>query len=153
VGDTTGCHDALCGCSTRRANEVRDGDGAAQSTSPAARELFLLALAKHGLGPRDLGPTVSFFKGASVAEDGGLVVQPGSGAGAHVTLRAEQPLIVALVNVPHVLDPRETYTVTPLRVTGWRAAPTAPGDQLWTSSPEAERAFLNTADHIEAQLP
>ena len=60
------------------------------------------------------------------------------------------PLIIAIANVPHVLDPRDEYAVTRLRVTAWRDRPTAPGDALWASSPERERAFLNAADYLEA---
>jgi urea carboxylase-associated protein 1 len=37
-----------------------------------------------------------------------------------VVLRAEMDVIVAIANVPHVLDPRPDYTVTPLRLTAWR---------------------------------
>ena len=52
---------------------------------------------------------------------------------------------MTLVNVPHPLDQRPTYTVTPLRVTAWRGTPpsrsTTPSG---TATPEAERAYLNT---------
>jgi len=51
------------------------------------------------------------------------------------------------VNSPHPLDPREAYTCTPLRVTAWAGEPTSPDDPLWTSTPERERAFLNTQHH------
>src|SRR3954471_17890622 len=56
TADTSGHHDALCGSSTRAANEARYGDGTAQGPSPSARELLVLALAKQGLERRDLPP-------------------------------------------------------------------------------------------------
>ena len=63
VGDDSGQHDALCGTSTAAANQAKYGDSAPQGPSPSGRELFTLAAAKHGLAPRDLPPSVSFFKG------------------------------------------------------------------------------------------
>ena len=65
VGDDSGRHDALCGTSTAAANQAKYGDSAPQGPSPSGRELFTLAAAKHGLAPRDLPPSVSFFKGVA----------------------------------------------------------------------------------------
>ena len=66
VSDSSGCHDALCGTTTAMANIERYGSGSHESRSPAGRELFVLAAAKHGLEPRDLPPSISFFKGVRV---------------------------------------------------------------------------------------
>src|SRR3954454_11321615 len=63
VADSSGRHDALCGTTALPANAARYGDGSPQSPSPAGRELQLLAAAKHGLGPRDIPPSLSFFQG------------------------------------------------------------------------------------------
>ena len=147
VTDTSGSHDALCGASTRPLNERRYGDGAVSGPSPNARDQFVVALAKHGLTRRDVAPNVNLFKGARVAEGGALHFQPGAGAGGVVELRAEMRLIVTVVDSPHPLDPRSGYTCTPIRLTAWSGAPTAPDDPLWTSTPERERAFLNTQQY------
>jgi len=151
VADESLRHDALCGTSSRAANAARYGDGAPQGPSPAGRELLLLGALKHGLGPRDVPPTLSFFQGVRVAADGTLAWQGSAGPDRAVTLRAELPLIVLLANVPHPLDPREAYTCTSLEVLAWRGAPTAPGDPLWAATPEGERAYLNTADYATAR--
>jgi len=151
VADTSGAHDAICGTSTRARNEQRYGDGSPQGPSPAGRELLLLAAAKHGLGPRDIAPVMSFFKGARVAPDGALHPASDTPAGAFVELRAELPLIVLIANVPHPLDPREDYVCTTLVVLAWKGAPTRADDPLWSSTPEIERAFLNTADYADAR--
>jgi urea carboxylase-associated protein 2 len=151
AGDDSGRHDALCGTSSRAANEARYGDGEAQGPSPAGRELLLLAALKHGLGPRDVPPSVSFFQGVRVDDGGALTFTGSAGAGRTVTLRAELPLVVLIANVPHPLDPRDGYTCTPLEVLAWRGEPTAPGDPLWDATPESERAFLNTADYATAR--
>jgi urea carboxylase-associated protein 2 len=151
VADTSGAHDALCGTSTRLRNEQRYGDGAPHGSSPAGRELIKLAAAKHGLGPRDVAPSVSFFKGVEVEHDGRLTFTGGAGAGAFVELKAELPLIAVVANVPHPLDPRPEYTCSTLEVLAWRGVPTSSLDALWSSTPELERAFLNTADYADAR--
>jgi urea carboxylase-associated protein 2 len=151
VADGSGHHDALCGTTTRAANGARYGDGSPEGPSPAGRELFLLGAAKQGLGPRDIPPSLSFFQGVRVDVDGGLNFIGSPGPGAMVELRAELPLVVLLANVPHPLDPRPAYTSTALEVLAWRGEPTRPLEGLWSSTPEMERAFLNTADYRDAR--
>ena len=151
VEDTSGHHDALFGTTTRARNEARYGDGSAQGPSPAGRELLALAAAKHGLGRRDVGPTVSFFQGVTVTADGAPRPTGSAGPGAHVTLRAEVPLLVLVANTAHPLDPRPAFTCSPLEVLAWRGEPTRPDDPLWSAAPEGRRAFENTAEHLTAQ--
>ncbi|WP_155057555.1 urea amidolyase associated protein UAAP1 [Streptomyces blattellae] len=151
VADTSERHDALCGTSTLVRNTERYGDGAPQSGSPAGRELFKLAAAKNGLEPRDLPPSLSFFQGVEVREDGALDFTGSAGPGGSVTLRAEQDLTVLIANVPHPVDPRDDYVSTPLEVLAWHAEPTKAGDPLWDTSPEGRRAFLNTAGFLAAR--
>jgi urea carboxylase-associated protein 2 len=149
--EANGMHDALCGTSTKTANDARYGDGSVHGASPAGRELLLLAAAKHGLGPRDIPPSVSFFKGVRVSELGELLFVGAPDPGSYVELRAELPVAVLIANVPHPLDPRDEYTCTNLEVLAWRGAPTSESDSLWTFTPELERAFLNTADYARAR--
>ncbi|MEA2171773.1 MAG: uncharacterized protein QOF76_5073 [Solirubrobacteraceae bacterium] len=126
VADESGGHDALCG---------------------ATRELFIVAAAKHGLEPRDIPPSVSFFGGVKVEADGSLLFT-GARPGA-VELRAELPLIVLLANDAHPLDPDPVGGL--LEVSAWRGSATGPDDPLWSSTPELERAFANTVDYWEAR--
>jgi urea carboxylase-associated protein 2 len=151
LSDTGAGHDALAGASTLAANTARYGAGAAHSPTPATRELFKLAAAKHDLGPRDLGPSVSFFKSVRVGTDGSLAFTPAAIPGGYVELRAELALIVLVANAPHRLDPRPEYTCSPLQVLAWRGSPTQPDDPLWTHTPELERALLNTHDYVTAR--
>lgn len=154
VADTSGAHDAFCGTSTAARNTARYGDGQPQGASPAGRELFTLAAAKHGLQPRDLPPNVSFFKGVRVEPSTGALVYQGAceqPVGAHVRLRAELPLTVLVANVPHPLDPRPEYTCTTLEVLAWTGSPTPASDPLWSRIPEAERAYLNAAAYRAAR--
>ena len=151
VADTSGRHDAFCGTSSDAWIRAKHGDPAPEGPTPSGRSLFTLAAAKHGLGPRDLPPSVSFFQGVRVAEDGGFRWLGSAGPGASVDLLAELPLVVLVANVPHPLDPREEYVVGPLRVHAWREAPTSPADERFSASPERRRAYLNTLDHLEAR--
>ncbi|OJU83338.1 MAG: urea carboxylase [Solirubrobacterales bacterium 70-9] len=151
VADSSGRHDALCGTTSLAGNRERYGDGSPQGPSPAGRELQLLAALKHGLGPRDIPPGVSFFQGVRVDAEGALRFEGSAGAGTAVELRTEMPAIAILANVPHPLDPRVDYTATTLEVLAWRGDPTGPEDALWSSSPELERAFLNTKDYCDAR--
>jgi uncharacterized protein len=151
VSDDSGRHDALCGTSSAAANAAKYGDSAPQGPSPSGRELLVLAAAKHGLAPRDLPPSVSFFKGVRAEADGSLTWTGSAGPGKAVELLAELPLIVLIANVPHPVDPRPRYVTGPLRVHAWRCAPTAPGDPLWDATPEARRAYLNTAGYCAAR--
>jgi len=142
--------DTFCGTSTLRRNTERYGDGSPHGPSPAGRELLTIAAAKHGLTRRDLPPGISFFQGVRVGDDGTFTWLGSAGAGATVELRAEMPVTMLLANVPHPLDPRDAYTCTPVGIRAWTGPPTAPTDQLWSRSPEGERAFLNTADYLTA---
>jgi uncharacterized protein len=148
-----GHHDALCGTSTTAANDAKYGHGgsAPHGGTPSGRALFTLAAAKHGLGPRDLPPSISFFQGVRVADDGSTSFTGGAGPGTSVELLAELPVVILVANVPHPADPRPEYVCGPLRVHAWRDAPTAPGDPQWDSTPEAHRAYLNTADYVTAR--
>lgn len=151
VADDSGQHDALCGTSTAPANRARYGGSAPQGPSPSGRELFTLAAAKHGLAPRDLPPSVSFFQGVRVGPDGELAFAGSAGPGKSVELLAELPLIILIANVPHPVDPRPAYTCGPLRVHAWKSRPTGPADQRWSATPEAQRYYLNTADYAAAR--
>jgi hypothetical protein len=122
VGDTSGHHDALCGMT---------GAGRAQ---------MLLGVHKHGMDARDVGPSVSFFKGVRVADDGGLTFTGSAGDGTTVDLLIHLPVVVVLVNAPHPLDP--SPAIADLDVVAWRADSelTAPV----TDEPEYLRALFNT---------
>jgi urea carboxylase-associated protein 2 len=150
--DSSGCHDSICGTTTRAANEARYGSGSPEGPSPAGRELFVLAAAKYGLTPRDLPPSMSFFKGVRVEpSDGALTWVGGCGHPSALELRAELPLLLLVANTAHPLDPRPVWTTTALEILAWSGEPTGPDDPLWTSTPERTRAFLATAEDLVAR--
>jgi uncharacterized protein len=142
--DTAGGHDAICGAS----NACRYGEGLDYAAQPSARERFVVALAKHGLGRKDVHPCINWFKPVSIGEDGSTRLGVGPfAAGRHLTLRAEMDVILVLANCPHVLD-RRAYTVTPVRATAWRGPVTAENDPIRNATPEGLRAFQNLEDDL-----
>lgn len=122
VADTSRHHDTLCGMTV------------------AGQAQMLLGVHKHGLDIRDVAPSVSFFKGARVQADGGLVYTGTAGPGGSVDLLIHLPVVVVLVNGDHPLDPDPAGT--DLDVLAWRA-----DDELSTPAndePEYLRALFNT---------
>jgi urea carboxylase-associated protein 2 len=147
--DGAGTHDAFCGASNEAGNARQYGDGKNYGAHPNARDRFMLAVAKYGLGRKDVHPCINWFKGVRIEEDGATTPQIGPfAAGRQVVLRAEMELIVVLANCPHVLDARAEYSVTPLRATAWRGAITPESDPIRNATPEGHRAFLNVEDYF-----
>lgn len=137
-------HDVFCGASNEKTNARKYGEGANSGPCPNARDRFLLAAAKWGLGKRDVHPCVNFFKPVRVAEDGATKLDVGPFApGREIVLRAEMNVVVMIANCPHVLDPRAAYTVTPLRVSAWRGDATGERDPIRMATPEGLRAYEN----------
>ena len=149
IRDTCGTHDTFSGPSTEWNNRRKYGDGENYSPHPSARDRFLLSLLKFGLGKKDIPASLNFFKGVKIAEDGGMTfVNKASKAGDYAELRAEMNVLVTIANCPHVLDPRTTYSATPLRVMAYRGPLTMPDDAIRNATPEAQRAFENVDDYF-----
>ncbi|MCD2146628.1 urea amidolyase associated protein UAAP1 [Gordonia paraffinivorans] len=148
VADDSGRHDALCGTTTLAGNTAKYGDGQVHSSSPAGREMFVLAAAKHGLTPADVPPSVSFFHGVRVDEDGSLRSTGSAGPGKSVDLILHLPCVVAIANTAHPVDPSPTFDTTSVEVLAWRA--TADLDALLAgvadTEPEYQRAVANSDD-------
>lgn len=146
--DTAGTHDAFCGASNASTNAAKYGEGDNWGPHPNARDRFVLAAAKFGLGRKDIHPCVNWFKGVTIQADGATRLVSARNPGQSVTLRAEMDVIVILTNCPHVLDPRPDYTVTPVRALAWRGPPTPADDPIRNATPEGLRAFLNVEEDL-----
>jgi urea carboxylase-associated protein 2 len=147
--DTSGRHDAFCGATNEKNNIAKFGVGGNYSPCPNAHDRFLLALIKFGLGKKDIPPCINLFKSVRIEEDGGIkfIENPGK-PGEFVELRAEMNILVVAANTPHILDPRTTYTCTPVRFTAWRGAVAGDNDPIRNASPESLRAFQNVEDYF-----
>ena len=148
VEDTCAAHDSFTGTSNRLDNQRRYGDGSVHGPTPAGRDRFVVALAKHGLSERDIAPNVNLFTSVRNGPDGAVTLRRASHPGAHVVLRAELDLLVTVVAVPHRLDPRPDYAAGPVRITAWRGEPAGPDDPARLASPEAICAFENTGEDL-----
>ncbi|MFH5211859.1 urea amidolyase associated protein UAAP1 [Antrihabitans sp. NCIMB 15449] len=155
VADSSQHHDALCGTTTLAGNIEKYGSGAVESGAPAGRELLTLAALKNGLRPRDVAPNLSFFHGIRVDADGGLRSIGSAGAGAAVELLLHLPLIVAIANTAHPLDPATEFATTALEVLAWEAESDLReiGSTLDDRDPEYQRAHANTEDAWNALHP
>jgi urea carboxylase-associated protein 2 len=151
VEDGSGHHDTMYGASSQARNEERYGDGSPEGRSPAGRELFVVGASKHGLGRRDVPPSISFFQGVRIDEAGHPHWRGSAGPGTTITLRTEMSVIVLIANAAHPLDPRPDYTSSPLEIVAWRDQATTPADPLWSAAPEGRRAFENTADYLKGR--
>ena len=146
--DSAGTHDAFCGASNAAANAARYGEGDNWGPHPNARDRFVLAAGKFGLGRKDIHPCINWFKGVTILPDGATRLVSAGRPGQSVTFRAEMDVIVMLANCPHVLDARPDYTVTPVRALSWRGPVTPSDDPIRNATPEGLRAFLNVEEDL-----
>jgi urea carboxylase-associated protein 2 len=142
--DTSFAHDALCGGSTPASNRQKYGKEFLRNT----RQNFTLAAAKHGLSRSDVPPCVTFFAPVTVGESGALRWDEGERKPEDfVDLRAEMPLIAALSNCPHPLDPAPHYAPGPIEIAVFRLE-AADGEFQRYATAEAKRAFDNTHAYL-----
>jgi urea carboxylase-associated protein 2 len=147
--DEAGTHDAFCGTSNAATNKAKYGEGRNSGAYPNGRDRLLLGSAKYGLQRRDVHPCINFFKGTRIEKDGTIIPLTGPFVGGReLLLRAEMDVIVVVANCPHVLDPRDDWAVTPLRVSAWRGAVTSENDHIRNATPEGLRAFQNVEDYF-----
>ncbi|HWH09707.1 MAG TPA: urea amidolyase associated protein UAAP1 [Solirubrobacteraceae bacterium] len=147
--DTCGWHDTITGHAT--AAVVADRWGAVSyherrnEWRRSAREAFLVELAKHGLGRRDLVANANFFSKVTVADDGELTYVRGhSVSGARVTVRFELDTLVVLSSVPHPLDPAPEWSPRAVRLVVAAVPPAPADDPVRRACPENERGFEAT---------
>jgi urea carboxylase-associated protein 2 len=146
VEDTCCAHDTIIGGSTPASNLKKYGDAAERNT----RDNMWLAAAKHGLGPRDVAPVISFFAPVSFVDHKPVwregIVQPGD----FVDLRAELDLIVAVSNCPHPLAPDTRFAPGPVEAIVFQLPAPAADDLCRTATSEAARGFENNAIWLQA---
>jgi uncharacterized protein len=144
--DTVGWHDPIGG--TLSAAQVAGQYGVKSyqkhrnEWTQSAREGLLLELAKYGLGPRDLTPTLNLFSKVEVDAAGAMRYVPGnSKAGDVVELRAEMKVLIMLSANHHAMETGNIYAPKPVRLTVLRVPPAGPADACRVSRPENGRGF------------
>jgi len=155
VADTSARHDALTGATTLAGNTAKYGAGTVHSGSPAARELLTLGALKNGLGPRDVAPSLSFFKGITVDPAGSIAFSGSAGPGAVVELLLHMDAVLVLANTAHPLDPRTDFAGTPVDIVAWHApqdlAALEAGSLAGPLAPEHIQALRNTDHDLAAR--
>lgn len=133
--DSSGAHDALTGGS----GPTTEGTPRQRNT----RDNMILAAAKLGLGRRDLPMLLTFFAPVRVDAAGRFFWNATLLSGTDwVDLRAEMPLLLALSNTRHPLDPSQGE-VPPVTLTLHATRPVPEDDLCRTASAEAIRGFHN----------
>jgi uncharacterized protein len=120
VDDTCGRHDTVGGACSAESNTCRFGHHTRYMHN--CRDNFLVGLARHGMGKRDLVPNINFFMNVPVTADGRLDIVDGiSQPGDHIDLVAEMDVLVVISNCPQLNNPCNGWNPTPIqiRVTGF----------------------------------
>jgi urea carboxylase-associated protein 2 len=155
VADTSSRHDALTGATSLAGNTAKYGAGTVHSASPAARELLTLGALKNGLEPRDVAPSLAFFKGIAVDPAGSITFTGSAGPGAAVELLLQMDAVLVLANTAHPLDPRPDFTGTTVDILAWHAPldlkELEAGHLIGSLAPEHLQALRNTEHDLTAR--
>jgi urea carboxylase-associated protein 1 len=118
IADSCGRHDTVGGACSAESNTCRFGHHTRSMHN--CRDNFLVGLARHGLGKRDLVPNINFFMHVPVTPDGRLDIVDGiSRPGDHVDLRACIDVLVVISNCPQLNNPCNGWNPTPIGITTW----------------------------------
>jgi uncharacterized protein len=113
VADTCGRHDTIGGCCSVESNRLRYG----VEGTPNCRDNFLRALARYGLGKKDIVANLNFFMNVPVEPNGRMAITDGrSRAGDYVDLRAEMDVLAVVSNCPQIYNPCNGGRPTPIRL-------------------------------------
>ncbi len=146
VEDSLGWHDPLGGRTTAEIVKRSFGEGSYQELRNDflrnAHDNFLIELAKHGLGLRDVVANVNFFSKVTADDSGRLEYHPTHcHAGACVTLRSEIDLLVVFSNSPHPMHPAGEYPRIPVEISISRCEAAGQDDFCRHFRPECGRAM------------
>jgi uncharacterized protein len=148
--DSVGWHDPIGGTLTAAQVAAKYGEKSYQQHrndwTQASKEGLLLELAKYGLGPRDLTPTLNLFSKVQVDDTGAMkYISGNSKAEDFVELRAEMKVLILLSANHHAMEPGGEYAPKPVKLTVKRVPPPGPDDICRVSRAENGRGFELTA--------
>ncbi|MFZ5755576.1 MAG: urea amidolyase associated protein UAAP1 [Pseudomonadota bacterium] len=145
--DDFGWHDSVCGTCDRQLVEERWGRKTYQEARNGmhrnGRDGFLVELAKHGMGKRDLAANLNLFSRVSADADGNLVLAQKAAAGAVIELRFEMDTLVILHTAPHPLDMSESWPARPVKYALFESAMASADDPAVMARAENGRGLLN----------
>ena len=149
-------HDPLCGVADAPMMQAMVGPSHYQQQRNEmvrnGRDSLLTELGKHGLGKRDLGPTVNFFSKVSADDSGALSFHSKhSRAGDTVDLRFEMDALVCLSTAPHPLETNTIYRPSSIGMTVSKTASPSADDMCRNHCAENQRGFINTERYVAQQ--
>ena len=149
IADNIGWHDTICGVTDAGMCAAQYGESSYQTQRNDmirnGKDGLLIELAKHGLGKRDLTPTVNFFSKVAADELGNLsFVANHSQAGSFVDIRFDMNVLLVLSTAPHPLDPKISYKPAAVQLSAWQAGLAARDDICRNSCLQNGRGFINT---------
>ena len=102
-------------------------------------------LAKHGLGKRDLTPSVNFFSKVVPDDAGNLSFAAGhSKTGSTVDIRFDMSVLLVLATAPHPLDPKTIYQPASVKLSAYHVGEAPRDDICRNSCLQNGRGFINT---------
>jgi len=117
--DDFGWHDCVCGTCDKSLVEARWGKLTYQQARNGmhrnGRDGFLVELAKHGMGKRDLAANLNLFSKVVADAGGNLTLAAKASAGMCVDLRFEMDTLLVLHTAPHPLDLSGEWPAKPVR--------------------------------------
>jgi uncharacterized protein len=149
VADSVGWHDTICGVTDAAMIEAKYGKATFQTHRNDmfrnGKDGLLIELAKHGLGKRDLTPTVNFFSKVVPDDAGNLsFIANHCKAGSSVDIRFDMNVLVVLSTAPHPLDLKKTYAPSAVKLSAWHAGLAGADDVCRNSCEQNQRGFINT---------
>ena len=150
IEDTVGWHDTVSGNLTDANMEKKWGRKSYQEHrndwTLSGEHAFLVELAKHGLGSRDMAANLNWFSRVFTDDEGNLNFDPSnSKAGDAVDLRFEMDTLVVLHTCPHPMNLAKEYPKKPLVYQIRKAEQVTEDDLCMNSRPENQRGFQNNA--------
>jgi uncharacterized protein len=149
IADSVGWHDTICGVSDATMVEKKYGKATFQTHRNDmfrnGKDGLLIELAKHGLGKRDLTPSINFFSKVTPDKAGNLsFVANHCTAGSSVDVRFDMNVLVVLSTAPHPLDTKKTYAPSAIKLSAWHAGLATADDLCRNACEQNQRGFMNT---------
>ena len=149
ISDSVGWHDTICGVSDAKMVAAQYGTSNYQTHRNdmyrSGKDGLLIELAKHGLGKRDLTPTINFFSKVTPDDAGNLnFIQNHSKVGSTVDIRFDMNVLLVVSAAPHPLDTKTVYAPSAVRLSAWHTGVADADDACRISCPQNSRGFVNT---------
>lgn len=148
--DSVGWHDSVGGYLNEQAlkqkYDVLNYQQARNEWTLSGEHSFLVELAKHELGVRDMAANLNLFSKVIADDQGELSYQANNScAGDTIDLRFEMDTLVVFNTCPHPMNPEKDYPRKPIQYELIKAPPVAEGDLCMNACDENKRGFENNA--------